>query len=213
MLHFILYTLFANEGRGFKSAEGKPLGPLFFALVLKKIFNCIDADDYCFHILYQAWYLDDGTLAGKKSAILRALSLLDSFGPSLGIFVNLAKYEVFCKEDTSEFPPSMNSSCFPHLDILGAPIRNYLFCKSYAATKRSEAIKLLSRHTMVEVGASDTQVALILLHLCGSCCALIHLARAIPPSLVSEPLQLFDIEMTMFHTEYSYRSSCSCVAN
>eukprot|EP00731_Ephydatia_muelleri_P000771 Em0001g771a len=173
--------------------QGDPLGPLLFALVLQKILNAIDADDDCIHILYQAWYLDDGTLAGKKSAILRALSLLDSIGPSLGIFINMSKCELFCKGDTSEFPPSMKSSHVPHLDLLGAPIGDYLFCGKYAASKRSEALKLLSR--LVEVGASDPQVALILLHLCGSYCKLIHLARATPPSLVSEALQLFDAEV------------------
>ena len=77
--------------------QGDPLGPLLFALVLQKILNAIDADDDCIHILYQAWYLDDGTLAGKKSAILRALSLLDSIGPSLGIFINMSKCELFYK--------------------------------------------------------------------------------------------------------------------
>eukprot|EP00731_Ephydatia_muelleri_P017587 Em0010g685a len=172
--------------------QGDPLGPLLFALVLQKILNAIDADDDCIHILYQAWYLDDGTLAGKKSAILRALSLLDSIGPSLGIFINMSKCELFCKGDTSEFPPSMKSSHVPHLDLLGAPIGDYLFCGKYAASKHSEALKLLSR--LVEVGASDPQVALILLRLCGSYCKLIHLARATPPSLVSEALQLFDVE-------------------
>ncbi|KAL5492004.1 hypothetical protein EMCRGX_G017390 [Ephydatia muelleri] len=172
--------------------QGDPLGPLLFALVLQKILNAIDADDECIHILYQAWYLDDGTLAGKKSAILRALSLLDSIGPSLGIFINMSKCELFCKGDTSEFPPSMKSSHVPHLDLLGAPIGDYLFCGKYAASKRSEALKLLSR--LVEVGASDPQVALILLRLCGSYCKLIHLARATPPSLVSEALQLFNVE-------------------
>mgnify|MGYP003460779833 FL=1 len=173
--------------------QGDPLGPLLFALVLQKILNAIDADDDCIHILYQAWYLDDGTLAGKKSAILRALSLLDSIGPSFGIFINMSKCELFCKGDTSEFPPSMKSSHVPHLDLLGAPIGDYLFCGKYAASKRSEALKLLSR--LVEVGASDPQVALILLRLCGSYCKLIHLARATPPSLVSEALQLFDVEV------------------
>ena len=48
---------------------------------------------------------------------------------------------------------------------------------------------------MLEVGASDPQVALILLRLCGSYCKLIHLARATPPNLVSEALQLFDVEV------------------
>ena len=154
------------------------MGPLLFGLVLQKILNAIDADDDCIHILYQAWYLNDGNLAGKKSAILRALSLLDSIGPSLGIFINMSKCELFCKGDISEFPPFMKFSHVPHLDLLGAPIGGYLFCGKYAASKRSEALKLLSR--LVEVGASDPQVALILLCLCGSYCKLIHLARATP---------------------------------
>ena len=50
---------------------------------------------------------------------------------------------------------------------------------------------MLSR--LVKVGASDPQVALILLRLCGSYCKLIHLARATPP--VSDALQLFDVEV------------------
>ena len=173
--------------------QGDPLGPLLFALVLQKIINAIDADDDCVHILYQAWYLDNETFAGIKSAILRALSLLDSIGPALGIFVNLSKCEVFCKGDTSEFPSSMKSSHVPHLVLLGAPIGDYLFCGNYAASKRSEAMRLLSR--LVEVGASDPQVALTLLRLCRSYCKLIHLARATPPSLVSEALELFDVEV------------------
>ena len=78
----------------------------------------------------------------------------------------------------------MKSSHVPHLDLLGAPIGDYLFCGK--SSKRSEALKLLSR--LVEVGALDPQVALILLHLYGSYCKLIHLARATPQSLVSEAL-------------------------
>ena len=111
------------------------VGPLLLALVLQKIINSIDADDDCVHILYQAWYLDNGTLASKKSAILHALSLSDSIGLALRIFVNLSKFEVFCKGDTSEFPQSMKSSLIPYLDLFGAPIGGYLFCGNYAASK------------------------------------------------------------------------------
>ena len=56
-----------------------------------------------------------------------------------------------------------------------------------------ESLMHVSR--LVEVGPLDPQVALILLCLCGSYCKLIHLARATPPSLVSEALQLFDVEV------------------
>ena len=41
--------------------QGDLLGPLLFALVLQKIINAIDADDGCVHILYQTWYLGNGT--------------------------------------------------------------------------------------------------------------------------------------------------------
>ena len=171
--------------------QGDPPGLLLFALVRHKILNAFDADDDCIHILYQAWYLDNGTLARKKFAILCALSLLDSIGPSLGIFINMSKCELFCKGDTSEFPPSMKSSHVPHLDLLGAPKRTTFSVE--CMQQHSEALKLLSR--LIEVGATDPPADLILLCLCGSYCKVIHLARATPPSLVSEAPQLFDFEI------------------
>ena len=60
--------------------QGDLLGPLFFALVLHQIVSSIDADDECLHLLYQAWYLDDGILAGTKSSFLQALSLIEGLG-------------------------------------------------------------------------------------------------------------------------------------
>ena len=33
----------------------------------------IDADDDCLALLFNAWFLDDDVLAGKKSTILRTL--------------------------------------------------------------------------------------------------------------------------------------------
>ena len=69
--------------------QGDPLGPLFFALVLHKVVSAIDADDKCPDPLFKAWFLDDGVLAGKKASVLRALSILEEYGPSLGIFINL----------------------------------------------------------------------------------------------------------------------------
>ena len=67
--------------------------------------------------------------------------------------------------------------------ILGAPIRDYLFCANFIASKHLDAMKLLSK--LVEVATIDPQVTLILLRVCGSFWKLVHLARATPPSLVS----------------------------
>ena len=90
--------------------QGDPLGLLFFALVLHRIVSSIDADDDCLNLLYQAWYFDDGILAGSKSSLLQALTIIENMGPSLGIFINLSKCEVFCGSDTTMFPDSMEAS-------------------------------------------------------------------------------------------------------
>ena len=93
--------------------QGDPLGPLFFSLVLHKVIVAIDADDVCLRLILQAWYLDDGVLAGPKHAVLCV--------PSLGIFINLSKCELFSHSDISMFPHVMKASHVPHLNILGTP--------------------------------------------------------------------------------------------
>ena len=42
-------------------------------------------------ILFQAWYLDDGALAGKKSS---ALTLIQEIGPMLDLHVDIEKCEL-----------------------------------------------------------------------------------------------------------------------
>ena len=124
--------------------QSDPLGPFLFSLVLQRLISSIDADDGCLQVLFQAWYLDDGVLTGRRSAVLRALSLIKELGPSLGIHINLAKYELFSHYGNSMFPPAVKFSHFPNLDILGAPIGDYLFCSKFFAGKCAVAKKLLS---------------------------------------------------------------------
>eukprot|EP00731_Ephydatia_muelleri_P010281 Em0005g867a len=172
--------------------QGDPLGPLLFSLVLQRLISSIGADDDCIQVLFQAWYLDDGVLTGKHSAVLRALSLIEELGPSLGIHINLAKCELFSHFGNSMFPPAVKFSHHLNLEILGAPIGDYLYCSKFIAGKCADARKLLS--SLVDVAAVDPHVALSLLRLCGSYCRLVHLARATPSSLAGS-LKLFDEEV------------------
>ena len=73
-------------------------------------------------MLCHAWYLDDGVLNGRRSAVSRALSLIEELGPSLGIHNKLAKYELFSHFDNSMFPPADKFSHDPNHEILGAPM-------------------------------------------------------------------------------------------
>ena len=63
--------------------QGDPLGPMLFALILQTLVSSIEADDECFDLSLNLWYLDDGMLAGEKSAVVRALHLTEELGPHL----------------------------------------------------------------------------------------------------------------------------------
>eukprot|EP00731_Ephydatia_muelleri_P036979 Em0369g2a len=73
-------------------------------LALQKLVSSLDADEECAEILLQAWYLDNGALAGTRSAVLRALHLIEELGPALGLHVNLAKCEMFSRRGNTSFP-------------------------------------------------------------------------------------------------------------
>ena len=73
--------------------QGDPLGPMLLALVLHKLVTIIAADDDFLHLLLEVWYLNDGVLAGDRSAVLRALHLMEELGPHLGLHINFQKCE------------------------------------------------------------------------------------------------------------------------
>ena len=56
---------------------------MLFALVLHKLIHSIEADDGCIDISLEAWYLDDGVIAGNRQAVIRALGLIEELGPHL----------------------------------------------------------------------------------------------------------------------------------
>ena len=87
------------------------------------------------------------------------------------------------------------------MEILGIPIGDQEFCSSFISKKHSKAKILLSQ--LEEVGVVDSQVALILLHLCGSICKLVHLARTTPSTLTSKAFALIDDDIRM--------SFCRCI--
>ena len=146
--------------------------------------SSIDADDDCLNLLFKAWYLDDGVLAGSKSSLLWALTIIENMGPSLGIFINLSKCEVFCGSDTTMCPDSMKACHTLNLDILGAPIGDYIPCAKFIASTRVVALKLpsmtprwLSPYFMCVVVFVDR----------------LTLLGSLLPSLSSDPLQIFDM--------------------
>ncbi|KAL5484406.1 hypothetical protein EMCRGX_G020899 [Ephydatia muelleri] len=129
---------------------------LLFCLVLQKVVSAIATDSVCSELLFHAWYLDDGIVAGPQLAVKNALSIIQELGPPLGLFVNPTKCELFGLADLNSFPIEMKRSNVPHLEILGAPIGDLIFCAKIVAQKRAIALKLLNQ--LSEVGSVDPQV-------------------------------------------------------
>ena len=69
----------------------------------------------------------------------------------------------------------MKCSLLPNLDILGAPVGDYLHCSRFIANKCAESKKLLS--SLADVAGVDLQVAFTLLRMCGGFCKMVHLTR------------------------------------
>ena len=114
-------------------------------------------------------------------------------GPSFDIILNLSKWEVFCGTDNTVFLDSMKAFHTPNLDIISAPIGDYIPVPNTLASKRVQTLKLLSR--LQDIAVIDPQEAFTLLCMCGSFCRLARIARSTPPSLSSDPLQIFDMQV------------------
>ena len=50
------------------------------------------------------WYLDDGTFIGTRSCLHALLSHFNELGPSIGLYINLSKCELYWPSGDSSFP-------------------------------------------------------------------------------------------------------------
>ena len=150
--------------------QGDPLGPMLSALVLRKFVSCIEADDGCFDLSLNLWYLDDGMLAGERSAVVCALHLIEELGPT-------------------PIPSFLIWRSWGHQ--LGT---SYTVLDSLL--KNAAILGILLR-ALTDVSAVDLHIAISLLRMCGGYCKFAHLARTTPTSHCSDSLKLFDEEVRL----------------
>ena len=107
--------------RGCCAARGSS-GPLLLCLSPAPSGSYHHQGYSCQVLLFNAWYLDDGVVAGPSSSVQHVIHLLQDLGSSLGLHLNPPKCELFSQGDLSLFPSDMKKSYTPNLTILGAPI-------------------------------------------------------------------------------------------
>jgi hypothetical protein len=97
------------EGNQISSAggvqQGDPLGPLFFAVGLQRVLRKLPGD-----LMFNVWYLDDGLMVMRNSAVPAALATLWSECTAIGLTLNLQK----CGFWGTRLVPSENGASLPH---------------------------------------------------------------------------------------------------
>jgi hypothetical protein len=88
--------------------QGDPLGPVIFNLAIHPIITQLTSD-------LNIWYLDDGTIGGKRSTVLADLqTIIDRFA-EIGLTINFNKCEIFIGES---IPPNIRTSIMKDINIL-----------------------------------------------------------------------------------------------
>ena len=168
--------------------QGDPLGPLGLALALHPIIKQISEEVPSSEL--NVWYLDDGTLCGSRSELLKALNILELEGPRRGLHLNQDKCLLFVP------PGDYNSNDgFGNIPIvqdgfvlLGSPVGSPSFIASHASAKVEEVKKLISFLPDLK----DSHMQFCLLHSCLSLPKLTFLLCTCPPNLIQDASLTFD---------------------
>ena len=105
--------------------QGDPLGPLGFAITLQPIVERIKAEVP--GLILNSWYLDDGTLMGSAEDLAKALNIIESDGPAVGLVLNRSKSLLYIPQvdvaSASPLPPDIpvTRQCFTLLHFARSP--------------------------------------------------------------------------------------------
>ena len=159
--------------------QGDPLGPLLFALGIRKVCKSIkeawqneqkNASEQppgtstnsngqpttlskleALKIL-SLWYLDDGIGMGPKEEVLKALEIVTEQAQKVGLRLNLAKCEVWSEDEAAlaDFPAEI-TRCKPEgFELLGVGIGSQALCEKILDKRVSKIAESLAMMTVVD---------------------------------------------------------------
>ncbi|GJU46273.1 putative reverse transcriptase domain-containing protein [Tanacetum coccineum] len=175
-------------------AQGDPLGPLLFALILHPLLHKIK--DSC-KILLHVWYLDDGTIIGDSEEVARTLDIIKVSGPVLGLELNIKKTEIFwpscngMKLREGLFPVDIRRPSSGVKLLGGVVSRDTDFISGLAMRRAANAIDLMGLLPQLH----DPQSELFLLRSCMGIAKLFFGLRTCQPVHMEEAALFFDKDL------------------
>jgi hypothetical protein len=160
------------------------------------------------------WFLDDGTIAGKPEDVAKAIDLIKTLGPALGLFLNPAKSEQSWPSNCADlsFFPEFKNIPAEKITLLGAPCGSI----SESETFLSETFANFQPTFKALAELDDKQIAFCLLRYCMSYCKVVFFLRTVPPSHLQQMLAEFDTKvrftlealLARTTTEKAYQQAC-----
>ena len=124
-----------------------------------------------------------GFFGDKSADVARALSIIFSDGPDLGLNLNLKKCELISSKPLPHDQSALFSSDIIRMveNFENVPVGNAKYCAEYVKKKcSSSAFRAIDAISAID----DPQVALMLLRLCSSFCKIVHYLRSVPPFFI-----------------------------
>ena len=160
--------------------QGCPLGSVLFALGLQPLIERIEAEcgENLLHpagnalvrrpIDLNAWFLDDGTLCGRLDKLAKALEILQTEGPGIGLQLSLSK-SVLWKPPGAQAPVELPGSLGQltmsvegGVPLLGGPVGSPTFCQQTVKERVTTLTDMLNALSTLD----DSQVEYHLLRSC-----------------------------------------------
>ena len=149
-------------------AQGDPIAPLLFSLVLQELVLKIEEEVPTLEV--NAWYLDDGVQVGDREELQKVMDILITEGPSRGLVLNIlynmedktkckttvwqADFELFRETMPQDFlGKGARAVTEQGFILLGAPIGSDTFSR-LAVGKRIDDMKLISERPRADGGRS-----------------------------------------------------------
>ncbi len=159
--------------------QGDPLGPLFFSLVLARVWSsAVSCDAFpAADISLAGWYLDDGVIGGSPTALAKVLSLLEEHGQAAGLRLNRSKCELrVTTMDHRELPADVVIGDLADTELLGCAIGSPFAHDLHAASVAKKAARRLD--LIARMGEVHGHSAMATLRFCGGFPMCGHLLRA-----------------------------------